>query len=236
MPRREPALQRRITAWHEAAHAVVAFRFGIRVDELAICHAGPRAGYVSMLSTPLVSQGEIWDGGASQLTWALVQRDTERHAMLRLAGPVAEAKLFGTPMRSHTCESDLTSALRLCAMLEEYREHLAATRGLSVAAVTPADLAARLRRRTRQVLAYPRTWRAVRALADDLEGWSRLTGHDAADTVQWTRRIDSQLSLLLPVPAQGGTGHHPRSQRARFRRPLSRSVRSTGVVQTVQVP
>lgn len=77
--------------------------------------------------------------------------------MLRLAGPVAEAMLFGTPMRSHSCESDLTSAMRLCTLLDEYRKHLAATRGLVVRGEPPGELAARLRRRTRHILAYPRT-------------------------------------------------------------------------------
>jgi hypothetical protein len=223
MARRDAALQRRITAWHEAAHAVVAFRFGIRIDEVAICQTGPLAGYVSMLGTPLISRWETWDSRASQVTWAAVRRDTERQAMLRLAGPISEAKLFGTPMRSHSCESDLTSAMRLCTLLEEYRKHLVATHGLVVPGEPPGDLATRLRRRTRHVLAHPRTWRAVKALAEDLEWWSRLTGYDAADTVQWTRRIEGQLSLLLPVPAQPGTGVRGRSPRIRYR-PLARDL------------
>ena len=126
--------------------------------------------------------------------------------MLRLAGPVAEAKLFGTPMRSYSCESDLTSAMRLCTLLDEYRKHLTATRALVVQGEVPGDLAARLRRRTRHVLAHPPTWRVARALVEDLDVWSRLTACDAADTVRWTRRIEGQLSLVLLVPAQSGAG------------------------------
>lgn len=146
-----------------------------------------------------------------------------RRSAWTLAGPVAEAKLFGTPMRSHSCVSDLNSAMRLCSLLEEYRKHLAATRGLVVQGEPPGDFAARLQRRTRHVLAHPRTRRAVKALAQDLEWWSRLTGYDAADTVQWTRRIENQLSLLLPVPAQPGTGTRRRSPRGRYR-PLARDL------------
>jgi hypothetical protein len=236
MPRRETSLQRRITAWHEAAHAVVAFRFGIRVDEVAICQTGPLAGYVHMLGTPLVSRRETWDSRASRLTWAMVRRDTERHAMLRLAGPVAEAKLFGTPMRSHGCESDHTSAMRLCTLLDQFRKQLAATRALVVPGESPGDLAARLRRRTRHALAYPRTWRAVKALAEDLDVWSRLTGCDAADTVQWTQRIEGQLSLLLPVPVQPGTGTRRHSPRIGYR-PLARDLEpGPGIPQQVNVP
>ena len=235
MARRDAALQRRITAWHEAAHAVVAFRCGIRVDEVALCTTGPLEGYVQMLSAPLVSQWHTWDEPASRLTWSLVQRDTERHAMVRLAGPVAEAKLFGTPMRSHACESDLTSALRLCRLLEQYHGHLG-NRGLLLPGIAPGDLAARLRRRTRHVLGYPPNWRAVRAVAEDLEAWSRLSGHDAADTVQWTRRIESQLPLLLPVPVRTGADRRARPARFRFRHRTLTFVRSPGVLQPVHVP
>jgi hypothetical protein len=64
---------------------------------------------------------------------------------------------------------------------------------------------------------------AVKALAEDLEGWSRLTGHDAADTVQWTGPIESQLSLLLPMPVRAGPGRRTRpvSPRRRSVTPLS---------------
>jgi hypothetical protein len=236
MARRDAALQRKITSWHEAAHAVVAFRFGIRVDELAICTTGPLAGYVQMLSTPLVSQCDTWDGRASQLTWAIVRQDTERHVMVRLAGPLAEARLLGTPLRSHSCESDLQSAMRLCTLLEDYRRHLAGTRGLLVPREPPGDLASRLRRQTRHVLGFPPTWRAVKALAEDLEVWSRLTGCDAADTVQWTRRIESQRSLLLPMPARAGPRCRTRPLRLMQRIPARGPKCGSGILQPAQLP
>lgn len=39
------------------------------------------------------------------------------------------------------------------------------------------------------------------ALAEELGGWGKLDGHEAADTVQWTRRIRNQLALRLPISA-----------------------------------
>ena len=202
MQARTDALQRRITAYHEAAHAVVAFRFGIPLDEVALCRTGSVQGYVSTARAPLISLvlNEAWDHPASALAWTVIARDTEQHAMVLLAGSLAEAKLLGTQLRGHCCESDLKKCRALCGVLAAYRNHLVETQALSIPEVAPADLANRLRQRTQRILGHPRTWRAVTALAGDLEGWSRLSGHEAADTVQWTRRIRNQLTFLLPMP------------------------------------
>ena len=122
--------------------------------------------------------------------------------MVLLAGSLAEAKLLGTKLRVHTSKSDLRRCRLLCGVLAAYRNHLVETQALSIPEVAPADLANRLRQRTQRILGHPLTWRAVTALAGDLEGWSRLSGHEAADTVQWTRRIRNQLTFLLPMPRQ----------------------------------
>lgn len=199
MPSGTAALHRRITAFHEAAHAVVAFRFGISIDEVALCQAGPVNGYVKMLDVPLIPKVARNDY-STQLTWTLVARATEQQVMVLLAGALAEAKLLGTPLRAHCCESDLSRCQYICSVLDRYRRSLVDTQAMVIPEEKPIDMANRLRQRTRQILGHPRTWRAVTALADELVGWSRLTGHDAADTVQWTRRIQNQLGLALPMP------------------------------------
>ena len=47
-------LQRRITAYHEAAHVVMAFKLGIPVGEVKICKTGPVLGYVDLPGAPLI--------------------------------------------------------------------------------------------------------------------------------------------------------------------------------------
>ncbi len=204
MQARNDALQRRITAYHEAAHAVVAFRFGIPLDEVALCQTGSVQGYVRTARSPLISLvlHEASKLPLSELAWTLIARDTEHHAMFLLAGGLAEARLLGTKLRAHCCETDLRRCRLLCSLLADYRNHLVETQALSIPEVTPADLANRLRQRTLRILGHPRIWRAVVALAGDLEGWSWLSGYAAADTVQWTRRIRGQLTLLLPMPQE----------------------------------
>jgi hypothetical protein len=193
-------LHRQITAYHEAAHALFALRFGIRVHEIALCYAGPRAGYMRMLSAPLVYKIDKTPDYSPEITWKLLLRDTEHRAMVALAGPLAEAKLLRKPLRSHCCVSDLQRCEQICWDLDRYRRHLIKTRAIAIHADGPVEMANRLRRRTFQTLVHPRIWREVTALADELMGWSRLSGHDAADTVQWTRRVRNQLALPLSLP------------------------------------
>ena len=209
----------------------MAFRFGIPLSELALCQTGPLQGYVST-ACPLASRvrQEAWDLPASELGWALLARDTEHHAMVLLAGSLAEAKLMGTKLRAHCCESDLQECQILCGVLAAYRNHVVETQGTSIPEVDPIKLANRLREQTRRILGHPVTWRAVTALARDLESWRWLTGHDAADTVQWTRRIHNQLTLLLPMPRPrvasarqpGQREAHARARRRPRRGPIAR--------------
>jgi hypothetical protein len=193
------ALQRRITAYHEAAHAVVALKFGIRVTDIALCHSGPLAGYVRMRHGPPASKLANRISRSSELTWKLVARAIEDRAIVFLAGPVAETRLLGTMLWAHGNQSDFSRCQQLCYVLDRYRRHLTHKYGLEIPKEKPADMANRLRRRAMRILANPHTWRAVTVLAEELCGWGKLNGHDAADTVQWTRRIRNQLALRLPI-------------------------------------
>jgi hypothetical protein len=104
----------------------------------------------------------------------------------------------------------------LCSSLSVYRCQLVDLHAMSIPEVEPISLANQLRAQTRRMLGRPATWTAVAALAQDLVGWRRLTGDEAADTVQWTRRIHNQLTLLLPIPraaahSVGNTDGHSRA-------------------------
>lgn len=191
-------LQRRITAYHEAAHAVIAFRFRIPIRVVALCDASELQGYVEMARPSLIST-VLRDKSPLIVSWPEVVRDTEERAMVFLAGPVAEAKLHGTRLRSHCCESDLLRCYTLCSILREYGQRLAGEQGLRIPEVNVAAMANELRGRTARFLGHFRTWSAVTELATDLEGWSQLTGDEAADTVAWTKRVENQLSLMLPM-------------------------------------
>lgn len=223
-------LDRRITAYHEAAHAVVALKFGIRVTEVALCRSSPLSGYVITRRRRAVSKLENRISRSSELTWTLVTRDLENRAIVFLAGPVAEAKLLGKPLRSHGGQSDFSECLQLCRVLDRYRRHLADKYGLTLPKEQPADMANRLARRAARILAHPNTWQAVTALAEELGGWSTLTGHEAADTVQWTRRIENQFGLRLPPSVESPRPRRigPGSQRRNYLSSLISAVNPIG--------
>jgi hypothetical protein len=163
-----------------------------------ICKTGPVLGYVDIPDAPLIS-GVVDDPDALP-PWPVVVRDTERRVMTLLAGALAEAKLLGAKLRSHCCESDLGRSQLLCGVLAEYRDYLVDERGQALPPVDAAAMANALRSKAARVLARPNVWHAVAVLAADLEGWGSLSGHDAADTVQWARRVRRQLALRLPMP------------------------------------
>ena len=198
----------------------MAFKFGIAVEEIAICRSGPIAGYVRHVRPSLMSAIESSKCECtSELEWAILVRDTEQRAMVLLAGALAEAKLLGTSMRSHCCESDLERCMQLCYALSGYRQHLVETTNMKLPNVDAADMATGLRRRAQRILARSNTWSAVSALAADLEGWGLLSGDDSADTIQWARRARSQLALRLPMPRPNIT---KRASYPRFRARLAR--------------
>ena len=199
MPSRVAALHRRITAYHEAAHAVIAFRFGIPIHEIALCRTGPLQGYVRFFGAANESNTASAKNYLSDLEWSLFVRRAEQEIMVLMAGALAEARLLNSKLRAHGCMSDLSRSMGACYMIDDYRRHLVQTHAKVISVEQPIDMANRLRRRTRQILAHPNTWRAVSALAEDVEAWSVLSGHEAADTVQWSQRIQNQLGLHLPL-------------------------------------
>ncbi len=208
---RNPRFERRITAFHEAGHAVIAFRFGIPVDSVVLCDTGPVLGYVALRRKPMVSTA--LDDDTALPPWPIVVRETEQRVMMLLAGPLAEARLLAAPLRAHGCISDLRKCESLCRALHEYRARLVVQSGARIPNIDPAALANRLRSRTARMLARPNIWRATAALAAELEAWRHLSGADAADTAQWAQRLRNQLALSFPTSQSAETRRKPRSLR-----------------------
>lgn len=198
--RRGYSLFREITAYHEAAHAVMAFRFGYPVHVVALCDQGPYAGYVAIPPGRQLIHRAIRNPRFSA-SWATLVRDTERWAMVYLAGPVAAARLMGMPMRVAGNVSDFQQCLLLCGYLNRYRKRCV-RKGANIKVIDPGELANRLRRRTATILGRPEVWRAVSYLAHELIGWSRLSGPDAADAAAFSQRVRNQVGLMLEVPAK----------------------------------
>lgn len=190
-----------IAAYHEAGHAVAALLLGIRIVEVRIDHRRPGAGQTVYLVThpPLERPREPWTIAPSR--WARSLSREQRRAVFALAGPLAEARLLGKPMRTLGSIGDLESVHQLMRWPETQGG------GQPHGAVRPeaklffeAEI-----RRTRRILNRPPVWHAVTVIAGDLLTWGRLRSDDVAGTVQWAMGGCRQISLFTGTNNMSGT-------------------------------
>ena len=155
------------TAWHEAGHALAAMREGRPIDHVLIQHDNPGTGHM------LYQHG--WPDrrfcakrshGNARAAW---EEDLAHHlAVLRvlLAGPLAEARKLGKPMRAlgawYDFENTWWLAQSLTAIQVDLRKH-----GVYFVPEVPAIFNAESRR-VRHWLAQPVTWSAINRIAEEL--------------------------------------------------------------------
>ena len=197
------ALHCELTAYHEAAHAVVALHYGRVVMEARISRHLPGNGWVKLVRSWFPDEPDLRNSRDALLYWTHVFSEVEREVKILLAGSIAEAKLLRTPLRSLGARSDFQRALSAQAYLDDLRESLRDT--ISIPDDQTAHFLERMRRQTRRLIAQPWCWKAITVLAKDLTVWHCLSGHDVAETVQWSKKPRSQLSLSLGIGGQAGT-------------------------------
>ena len=142
----------RLTAFHEAGHAVMAELCGRQVTEVEIVGDPEHTGSVHSLAFPP-------DPGEGDTSDADIE-DIERRLKIILAGTVAEAMVTGREEWDETSE-DLDAAVRLAMRLVDDCEGV-----LPLLADTKADVEHNLRAR----------WPAVEAVAEALIARKSLTG------------------------------------------------------------
>lgn len=184
-----------LAAYHEAGHAVVALHYGRIVLDARISKQRPGDGLVRFLPSAIPTKPSLPSRQEALVYWDCMLKAAEREAKIALAGPMAEAKLLRTPLRSLGARADLEDVLYVQAYLERLRVSLCGIVPISAAQIARFDK--RMQLQTRQLLARPWCWRAITLLAHELTAWQYLTGHDVAETVQWSKKPYRQLSLSL---------------------------------------
>jgi hypothetical protein len=188
-----------LAAFHEAGHAVVALLLGIQLNDVSIDHRFPGNGRTGYWRSPA---GPVCCGApdsAAPSRWARRLNAEQRATVFALAGPLAEARLLGLPLRSLGSIGDLEAVHQLVI-------HSLVGQGLAPhGAVRPGADAffERELRRTRSLLSQPKVWLAITVLAHELLCWGRVPGSEAAATVQWAFAGCRQLGLFTGKEAAG---------------------------------
>lgn len=181
---RDPDIE--LTAYHEAAHAVIALHYGWDVHDVNIHINNPGSGHIDF-SVPKSPYSIKRNGRTSEilLYWQHYLTQRKNYCRMLLAGPMAEAKVMATPLRSIGATADLKKVRDLLRDLDGLRGNLLCHVDI------PTDYRVKffptLQQETRLLLNNPKIWESIKVLADDLCDWGTLSGRDIAETVQWAR-------------------------------------------------
>jgi hypothetical protein len=177
-----------VAAYHEAGHAVLAVLHGRQIEHASISRALPGNGMVYSAG-PVVTRPAPIPAEWGRF-WSQAKKELEATIRISLAGPLAEAKLLGKPLRCLGSRGDLEKVEYLLSLAEGLDEM--ASPWITLPRKSTAVLRRRLCRETRRLLARPRVWHMVRALAEDLAGRGSLSGHEIEETLAWSMRAHAR--------------------------------------------
>jgi ATP-dependent Zn protease len=187
---------RTVTAYHEAAHAVVATKLGKDIEYLMV-DEDPEAG----LTVWICERPQPGSARSATRTWMEELSRVTTEIQICLAGPLAEARLLNKPMRSLGARADLQQAEALHQQLVTLYGRL--SKHTELRWPYRARYLDHLRQETRRLISLPEIWAYVEAIAEELVVRRILSGNEMAGIIQTVDARDGQLSLdLLSVPTR----------------------------------
>jgi len=182
-----------IAAFHEAGHALAALREGRQVFGLRVSTENPDDG-VCIHARKQRNQYDLAENsGSAKAAWLHTLNTTHSDIRIFLAGPLAEAKALGTPLRSLGSRSDLEKCIRLANRLECLNTFVSGF--VDIDELKGVVLLDGERKRVRRWLTQPRIWNAISLAAERLSMTGQLNRQDLDNLVGRAFVKDWQLHL-----------------------------------------
>lgn len=165
---------RKMTAYHEAGHALAALREGRRVPGVFLSSAHPGNG-VCLSSRKKQNPYDLFrNQGSAKAAWLNTVDSTCSDIRIALAGPLAEAKFLGKPLRLLGSKKDLDSCIYQVERLARLRSFMAEY--IEVQPFDPEQIYEAEKRRIRRWLARPEIWSALMLVSYALFHEGKLSG------------------------------------------------------------
>jgi hypothetical protein len=199
------------TCFHEAGHAVMTLYAGRELLGVAVSREQPgngvclrRRGQRARLHVP-------WAGpGSAQAAWLESLEAIQADIRIALAGPLAEARALGKPLRSLGAKSDLDTALRLTRRAEDLSSMMQSYG--PVKPLSGQEMLNSLRRQTRAIVGRPLIWRMITILAQTLEREPVLNGTRVHELIGLVGPQDELRGLRMVQGCTGWGARRPRRQ------------------------
>jgi hypothetical protein len=182
-----------IAAFHEAGHAMAALNEGRQVFGLRVSTENPGDG-VCILARKQRNQYDLAQNpGSANAAWLHTLKTTCSDIRICLAGPLAEAKALGKPLRSLGSRSDLEKCIRLANRLECLIKFV--SEFVDIDELKGVELLDGERKRVRRWLSQPRIWTAISLAAERLSNTGQLNHQDLDNLVGRAFVKERQLCL-----------------------------------------
>lgn len=191
----------KVTAYHEAGHALALLHEGRQVRGIYISVNGHGGGFCQSAVKKKNPYDVLRNQRSAKAAWLNTLESTYADIRIALAGPLAEAKILGKPLRALGSQSDLDSCIyqverlaRLGSFMGEYIE---------VTPPNPEQIFEAEKRRTRRWLARPEVWTAVSLVSYVLFHKGKLSGPVLNNVIGAASALRGQRPLEFGVRRVG---------------------------------
>ena len=184
---------RKMTAYHEAGHALALLHEGRQVRGIFLSPTHPENGTCLSGARKKNPYDVMKNKGSAKAAWIKTQQSTYADIRIALAGPLAEAKIIGKPLRALGSKSDLDSCIYQVERLARLRSFMAGY--IKVKPLNPEQIFEAEKRRTSRWLRRPEIWAAVSLVAFVLFHKGRMSGPALNNIIGAAGALKGQMNL-----------------------------------------